>query len=347
MTLQDRIDAFSRLGHLILTPCNSPEANRLWDTVYSAHIHNPWFTPDFCRIALESIAMSWLNNDSLNAWISSYPKDFFETRLTKNVAVIMAGNVPLVGFHDFLCVLITSNSFTGKISSKDGGLMQAVVNLLQEIEPRFEDKVKLIEDQLTEFDAVIATGSNNSARYFDFYFGKYPNIIRKNRNSLAVLTGSETEEDLKSLTDDIFLYFGLGCRNVSKLFVPHGYDFDKLFRASEKYASLKDHHKYANNYDYHRTIYLMNQVEHLDNGFLIIKPDYSLESPVSVLFYEHYDDLKGVKNYISMNNEAIQCVISVVDSILGSLPYGQSQKPALNDYADGIDTIKFLQSIQS
>lgn len=346
MTLEERIRAFSSLGDSILTPCNSPEANRLWDAVYSAHIHNPWFTPEFCRIALESIAQSWLNIDSLRAWAHSYSSETEKPFSGKRVAVIMAGNIPFVGFHDFLSVLMVGHSFVGKLSSKDGGLMQALANLLIEKEPRFVDYIRFVEDKLTDFDAVIATGNNNSARYFDYYFGKYPHVIRKNRNSIAVLIGDETMEELQNLADDVFMHFGLGCRSVSKLLVPVGYSFNHFFEACDKYKSLKDHNKYANNYEYHRAIFLMNQTEHLDNGFAIVKPDNALGSPVSVIHYEFYNNLEMVKKYIDMNNEALQCVISNSKSIPGSVPLGMSQKPGLTDYADGIDTVKFLQSIQ-
>lgn len=344
MNLNDRINAFNRLGELILTPCNSQAANRLWDKVYSAQAYNPWFTPDFCRMAFENIASLWLTSTSLINWVDLYPSEYFQQIKPKRVAVIMAGNVPLVGFHDLLCVLMSGHHIICKLSSKDGGLMQAVTDLLLEIEPRFSDSISFTDDKITDFDAVIATGSSNTARYFEFYFGKYHNIIRKNRNSIAVLSGNESNEQLEMLADDIFTYFGLGCRNVSKIFIPNGYNVTQLFQAFSKYEQLRDHNKYANNYEYHRAVYLMNQVQHLDNGFAILKHDYTLGSPVSVIFYEYFDNIDFVKSYIELNNDAIQCVISANGTIPGAIDFGDSQKPTLQSYADGIDTIKFLNS---
>jgi hypothetical protein len=345
MTLADRINAFVKLGNFIVSTHNSNENNEFWQTVNTAYAHNQWYTPEFCQYSIKSIAQEWLQHDKLTQWISRYPVSHFNPSNPKRVGVVMAGNVPFVGFHDLLCTLLAGHSFAGKVSSKDGGLITAVNKVLITIEPRFEKKILITEGKLENFDAVIATGSNNSARYFDFYFGKYPNIIRKNRHSVAILNGEESIDDLSNLATDVFTYFGLGCRNVSKILVPKDYDFFPLMETFERYKHLSNHNKYANNYQYHRAIYLMNRIEHLDNGFLLVKPDDSLGSPVGVLFYQHYSDIENAVNYISQNLDSIQCVVSKNGRISNSLAFGVAQNPTLMDYADGIDTINFLASL--
>jgi hypothetical protein len=342
MELAQRIQAFSKLGDYLLSNNSNSGKKNYWQVIEQAYIHNPWFTPEFCEYSISSIAKEWLTINSLTSWTNAYPSSYFTPKTIKKVGVVMAGNVPFVGFHDMLCVLISGNIFIGKLSSKDGGLMQKLIDLLIGIEPRFSQYITMVDGKLEGFDAVIATGSDNSARYFDYYFGRYPNIIRHNRHSIAVLNGNEDFTNLQGLASDIFLYFGLGCRNVSKLLVPIGYNFDSLFKAAEHFQYLYNHNKYANNYEYHRAIYLMNQVEHLDNGFFIIKPDSSLGSPVGVVYYQPYSNIESVNEYISVNSKSIQCVVSNCKQIVSAIPFGQAQKPFLTDYADGIDTIEFL-----
>jgi hypothetical protein len=345
MILSDRVNAFVNLGEYILSTQSNTENNEFWQTVNAAYTQNQWFTPEFCKFSIVSIAQEWLNTESLNKWINGYPASNFNPTNHKNIGVVLAGNVPFVGFHDMLCTLIAGHKFIGKTSSKDGGLIQAVVKVLTEIEPRFQSYINITESKLENFDAVIATGSNNSARYFDFYFGKYPNIIRKNRHSIAILTGDESSDDLSKLGSDIFTYFGLGCRNVSKILVPQNYNFNTLLSSLENYQDLSNHNKYANNYQYHRAIYLMNSIEHLDNGFLLVKPDDTLGSPVGVLFYQYYTDIDSALNYVSQNIDSIQCLVANDRQISNSIGFGIAQNPSLNDYADGIDTIAFLASL--
>ncbi len=330
MNLRQRINAFEKLGELL-------EKNK--DKLKQG-VHNPWFTPENIDYALTEIATS-LKRENLEKWTAMYP-DLQNKQDVKRVGVITAGNIPLVGFHDFLSVLISGNVFVGKLSSKDDKLMPALIKMLIDAEPEFENFIKITENKLENFDAVIATGSNNSARYFDYYFGKYPHIIRKNRNSAAVLTGKETDEDLQLLADDIFLYFGLGCRSVSKLFLPDGYELDHIFRNSLKHKNVINHNKYANNYDYNRAIYMMNQIEFKDNGIMLMKEDIGYASPVSVVYYENYSNPETVKKRLASDNEMIQCVVSKESFVDGSVSFGESQKPQLWDYADNVDTIDFL-----
>jgi len=312
------------------------------ELIKTVHIYNQWFTEESVRNALAALAGS-LKEEELVEWISNYIQELSDNNKPKEVAVIMAGNIPLVGFHDMLCVLLSGNKFIGKLSSDDKYLLPFMAKVLMTIEPEFVECIEFTEGQLKSMDAVIATGSNNSARYFDFYFGKYPHIIRKNRNSVAVLTGFETTDELRLLGNDIFQYFGLGCRNVSKLFVPKDYIFDTFYQSIFDFNNIVNNNKYANNYDYNRTIYLMaNHPSLLDNNFLLLKEDVAYASPIGVLFFEYYNDLETLNNRLEYDKEQIQCIVSSNSSVSHSIPFGQAQCPALSDYADGVDTMKFL-----
>ena len=302
--------------------------------------HNGWFTKEQVYYAIQSWAKA-LTAENLNLWLSKYD---FNTVNPKTVGLILAGNIPLVGFHDFLSVLISGHSVLIKTSSNDQKLLPFLANYLISINSHFKDLITFTEGKLEGFDAVIATGSNNTARYFEFYFKAKPSIIRKNRNSIAVLNGSETQENLQNLGEDIFRYFGLGCRNVSKIFVPKGYVFDTFFESIFKYQEVIHYEKYANNYDYNKAVFLMSNFKLLDNGFLTIKEDLSYSSPISSVFYEFYDDLEAIKNQLKLDEEKIQCIVSN-DLIENSIGFGQTQQPNLWDYADNVDTISFLLTI--
>ena len=256
----------------------------------------------------------------------------------------MAGNIPLVGFHDFICVLLSGHNVLVKTSSNDQMLLPFLANYLTSVEPALLNYIHFSEGKLTDFDAVIATGSNNTARYFEYYFKDKPSIIRKNRNSVAVLNGSETKEDFEALGEDIFRYFGLGCRNVSKLFVPKNYIFDSFFEGIFKHQDVIHYEKYANNYDYNKAVFLMSNFKLLDNGFLTIKEDTSYSSPISSVFYEFYEDLDVLKTKLEQDHEQIQCIVSN-NLVPKSIPFGQTQKPALWDYADNVDTLAFLVNL--
>ena len=253
----------------------------------------------------------------------------------------MAGNIPLVGFHDFLTVLITGNVLVAKTSKEDNLLIKKIAEILIAIEPEFKSKI-VFTDKLENFDAVIATGSNNTARYFEYYFGKYPNIIRKNRNSVAVLTGNETAADMVNLGKDIFQYFGLGCRNVSKLYVPKNYSFNLFFESIvNDYKHVVENNKYANNYDYNKAVYLLGNNQLLDNNFVLLKESESLSSPVAVIHYEYYNTLQEVTTLLENKKEEIQCVLTEAN-LPNTFKLGQAQQPTLWDYADGVDTVEFL-----
>jgi hypothetical protein len=347
MKIEERLSAFARLGDKFTKTLSYNEESELSTAIDKAHEQNPWFTPNNVRFALTSIAEGWLKPDVLSSWTARYPEAYFNQQHPVNVGVIMAGNIPLVGFHDFLCVLATGNRITCKLSSRDGNLMKSVANALIQIEPRFSNLITITDDTLKDFDAVIATGSNNSARYFDFYFGKYPSIIRSHRNGIAVLTGKEAQSDFTKLGEDIFTYFGLGCRSVSKLLVPSGYNFTPLLDSLCQWKDLINHHRYANNYEYQRAIFSINQTPHLDTGFLLVTPSEQLDSPVGVLHYQEYNKLDDALKYIEQHDKVVQCVVGLPEVHPKAIPFGSAQKPDIAEYADGIDTIEFLSQLQA
>lgn len=337
LTSNQRIIAFEALSHILVQPNEQLSA-----LISAAHQYNAWFTPQSAQMAVRAIAgmlnkrdlEKWLQNESGNAELNM-----------RSIGLILAGNIPIVGFHDILCVLASGHKALIKLSSQDQKFIPYILEKLIEIEPAFERQISFI-DRLKDFDAVIATGSNNTSRYFDYYFSKVPHIIRKNRNSVAVLNGRESREDLKALGHDIFDYFGLGCRNVSKIYVPKGYDFRTFFESIEEFKAVADHHKYNNNYDYNKSIFLVNLDKHLDNGFLLLKEDSRFVSPLAVLYYEEYQSLEEVGLELIKNEDLIQAIVSNSELPLSTLPFGQSQCPGLFDYADGVDTMKFLRELE-
>ena len=302
--------------------------------------HNGWYTPEQVYFSIQSWAKA-LTQENLDQWTSSYD---FTTTESKTIALILAGNIPLVGFHDFISVLVSGHNVLVKTSSDDQHLLPFLAKYLITVEPQLANKITFVEGKLENFDAVIATGSNNTARYFEYYFKDKPSIIRKNRNSVAVLNGQETKEQLIALGEDIFRYFGLGCRNVSKLFVPKGYSFDAFFEAIFEYQGVIHYEKYANNYDYNKAVFLMSNYKLLDNGFLTLKEDSSHASPISSVFYEYYDSLTEIEKRLESEAETIQCIVSN-NLVQNSIPFGQTQCPQLWDYADHVDTISFSLTI--
>ena len=308
------------------------------------HFHNPWFTKDFLMKALRGISMM-LQEKVLMKWLGDYDLSALPPDKVKTVGLVLAGNIPLVGFHDLMCVLAAGHRVLAKPSSKDDHLIRKVAEILSEIDPSIGEKILFTEDLLKGIDAVIATGSNNSARYFEYYFRSTPHIIRKNRNGIAVLTGNESENELAGIGEDIFTYFGLGCRNVTKLYIPETYDLTILLGVLDRYHSLSQHHKYGNNVDYYRTIYLMNRVPLLDNEALLLKEDTAIASPVGVVFYERYSEIEQVQEQLSSRSEEIQCVVSIHPEIKDALKPGTSQEPMPWDYADGVDTLRFLMDM--
>lgn len=310
------------------------------DLIHLSQSHNGWYTPENVYYAINSWAQA-LTPENLDQWLKSYE---IEKQQPKTIALILAGNIPLVGFHDFLSVLICGHNVVVKTSSNDQHLLPFLAKYLIAIEPEFATKIAFVEGKLENFDAVIATGSNNTARYFEYYFKDKPAIIRKSRNSVAVLTGNETAAQLHALGEDIFRYFGLGCRNVSKLFVPKDYSFVPFFEAIFAHQDVIHYEKYANNYDYNKAVFLMSNFKLLDNGFLTIKEDVSHASPISSVFYEYYDNLDELKNRLENEKDLLQCIVSD-DLIENSVAFGETQNPRLWNYADNIDTISFLTSL--
>ncbi|TKC08775.1 acyl-CoA reductase [Pedobacter frigoris] len=330
------IIAFKKLGDFMANP---DEAFK--NLIFSAKNSNAWFTVEEVEKALYSFS-SMLSEQDLAKW-------FEETKVSdapKKVGLILAGNIPMVGFHDVLSVIATGNIALIKLSSSDDKLLPALLTQLVKIEPLLAPHI-IYADRLKDFDAIIATGSNNTSRYFEYYFGNVPNIIRKNRNSIAVLTGEETVEEITELGHDIFDYFGLGCRNVSKIYIPEGYEIKNFFEPLEGYKDIINHFKYNNNYDYNKSIYLVNSASHYDNGFLLLKEDTGMSSPLSVIYYQTYKNIEEVNEELSMLENTIQCIVTKAPLCLktGLIGFGKSQKPKLWDYADNVNTIEFLKQL--
>jgi hypothetical protein len=332
MILQERIELLGQLGQYML----SSDAD--WQAVKErAYRENQWFVPEFIEQSAKNIALNFLNVSFLQDWAARYQVPAIQPS-PKTVGLVMAGNIPLVGFHDFLCVFISGHQVTIKTSSKDDILIKHLVKKLYEWEITIQNSVSFAE-RLNNCDAYIATGSNNSGRYFDYYFGKYPHIIRRNRSSVAILDGTETREELDALSNDIQLYFGLGCRNITQLFVPKDYDFIPLLDALRKYEHFMDFHKYKHNFDYHLALLIMGNKYYMNNDTVVMTENASPFSPVSQLHYQFYNDKQEAETIIQ-NNPDIQCVVGH-----GHLPFGTAQSPSLMDYADGVDTMQFLMTL--
>jgi hypothetical protein len=312
--------------------------------IKQSEIYNPWFTEEFIRYAITSISSS-LKREKIITWLEAYPEIEKLNGDNKMIGLIMAGNIPLVGFHDLLSCVFSGHKLLAKLSSKDAKLFPLFKEILCVLNPDLEGKINFTDQFLKNIDAIIATGSNNSARYFEYYFSKYPHIIRKNRNSAAIISGDETRDDLSKLGDDIFLYFGLGCRNVSKLFFPEGYDPASIISYFDHYSYLYNHNKYANIYDYYKAIYLVNMLKHLDSGFLLLKEDNSYSSPAGVIYYEFYKSINTLINKLDQDKNLIQCIVARKGLLEGTTNFGESQFPELWNYADNIDTLKFLLNL--
>ena len=352
ISIQNRITAFVKLGNFLnqFTINNiKKRANIQYNEIFFegflhqiklAQENNSWFTKNNILFSIENIS-KLLTVNNLNNFIKN---NSLKNNSSKNVAIIMAGNIPLVGFHDFLSVLISGHSALVKQSSNDHHLLPFLAKYLEYVENGYKGKITFTEGKLTSFEAVIATGSDNTARYFEYYFKNKPNIIRKNRNSVAVITGNETKEDFIKLSDDIFHYYGLGCRSVSKLYVPKDYNFDLFFAGMYTKKEIIKNAKYANNYDYNKAVYLMSLFDLLENGFLIIKEDESYSSPIATVFYEYFENETDLKIKLHQDREKIQCIVAK-DFLENEIPFGQTQYPTLTDYADGVNTLEFLSKI--
>ncbi len=335
MTLAERIDGFAQLGQKFQR-LTAEELGFLTDNVRH---ENAWFTPENTTMALQGLS-KFLDKGVLEKWSGNYSIK----NSAKKVGVAMAGNIPLVGFHDLLCVLIAGHHLVAKLSTQDSVLMNFVKDCLVEINPQFANTLSY-QERLHDLDGIIATGSDNTSRYFEYYFRNIPHIIRKNRTSCAVILGEESSDEFRELGKDIFSYFGLGCRNVSKVYVPEGFDFVPLIKSWESFQPIIHHHKYVNNYDYQKSILLVNQTHFYDSGFLLLTENQNLVSPVSTIFYEYYKDQPELTATLSAQDQKIQCIVSAKAWYKKSIPFGEAQYPHVDDYADGVDTLAFLTSL--
>ncbi len=355
MTSSEKTDAFVTLGKFFaqfkvvsflrnpeLTELNNRFSENFENIIRKEHEFNPWFTPENVRRCLASLSES-LTRENIRKWLSSYPEHEGKPGRELEVAAIMAGNIPLVGFHDFISVMFSGHRLLAKLSAKDDRLLPAVVDILKYLNSDFGRLVSFGKGTLKNPGAVIATGSNNSSRYFEYYFGKYPHIIRKNRNSAAVLSGSESNSDLQLLADDVFAYFGLGCRNVSKVYVPAGYEIPRLLDNFMHHDYLINHNKYANNYEYHRAIHLVNRDRFFDTGFLVVIENQGYSSPVGCLYFEQYENSGELRNRLETDRDKIQCIVGAGSGDMTA--FGHTQTPMLWEYADNVDTLKFLLNL--
>jgi len=358
MKIKERISCFESLGiylkeYVSLQSGNSINHStdriilkNLDSAVSQAEFENPWFTSENIMIALRNISIS-LERVKIEQFIHRYAEERMNHQASQTIGVVMAGNIPVVGFHDFFCILMAGHRFLGKLSSEDSRLLPAIADMLIGINPEFSTLISFSKERITDFDAIIATGSNNTYRYFEYYFGKYPHILRKNRNGVAILTGMETKEELSGLADDIFIFFGKGCRSISKLYLPEGYNFQLLQEPFARYNHLFNHHKYRNNYDYYKTLYLIDKILFIDLGQVLLIESMNTVSPVSVLNFEYYNDLLKLKNILTDTEDQIQCIVCHDQKVSGSIKPGNAQCPNLWDYADGVDTMEFLLNLKS
>ena len=331
MNLQARLEHFFTLGEAFLNPKNQS----LQKAQQMAFQQNAWFLPEFQEYAIHQIRDTYLNATALENWVHQYPQ-LSMAPTGKKIGIVMAGNIPLVGFHDLLSTLIAGHTAVVKLSSKDTVLMQWVIEALNKINPAFTNLI-IQQEQLKNCDAYIATGSNNTSRYFEQYFGKYPHIIRKNKTSIALLDGQETQAQLELLADDMMLYFGRGCRNVTQIYVPENYDFIPLLEAMKKYNYLKEEHKYKSNYDYQLALLMMNRQFYMDTGGILLTENPSPFAAISEIHYQFYKP-ESIPN---IDRSEIQCIVGK-----NGIPFGITQKPGLLDYADGVDTLEFLSKIE-
>ena len=336
--LKNRIKALENLGNYFRDISDKDsQYDHIFDAIERANLQNGWFQREVCMEAIQSWGAA-LQPKNISKWINQY--QIKENNSPKTIAVIMAGNIPLVGLHDLISIWISGNRALIKCAAKDSVLIPFIV----ENNPLFQSLTSFTDGKLEGLDAVIATGSNNAARYFDYYFSKYPHIIRKNKNGIAVLDGSETQEDMENLGKDMLQYYGLGCRNVSKLYLSKGFDLDLVFGGLYPYTRVIEMNKYANNYDYNKAVYLISEFDFVENGFFMLREDQAISSPIATGHYEFYESLSQLKSHLLEQQENIQCIVSKAD-IEGAIPFGEAQNPQLWDYADGVDTLEFLKGL--
>ncbi len=338
MNLKERIEVLAQLGQHL-----QKEDDNLQAIIHRTEFNNSWFTKENQQLAIGAIASAFLEKEKLEAWADRY-KPGHDTP-GKKVGLVMAGNIPLVGFHDVVCTFVAGHKSIIKLSDKDKYLLPYLLDMMKKINSSTEEYFDIV-DQLKGFDAVIATGSNNTSRYFEAYFKQYPHVIRKNRNSVAVLDGQESNGELLALGKDVFRFFGLGCRNVSKLYLPEGYDFNRLMERLHEFREIIRHDKYKNNFDYNFALVTMNRTPFLNNGCIVLTEDPAIASRIAVLNYEYYSDKTALSNELELRSEEIQCVVTGGRIFAkATVPFGKTQEPQLNDYADGVDVMEFLQGL--
>ena len=341
MDLKERIEILASFGKDLDAICKGNKVDG-FPGFEKIKAYNPWFTEDNVKFCMDNWRKQ-LDKENLELFCNKYT--ISDQLSDLRVGIVMAGNIPMVGFHDFICAVLCGVKIIAKLSSKDNVLMKWAIDRIVAKSDKLEGRIGYTEERLSDFDAVIATGSNNTNRYFEYYFNKYDKILRHNRNSVAIITGEETDEDLAKLADDVFLYFGLGCRSVSKIYVPEGYDFNRMGTAFQKYADIINHNKYNNNYSYQYAVMGMNKIEHVNFGNLLLTEKKDLNSPIGVLHFEYYTDLEQVVDNIEQQSNNIQCVVAQKNISEKYIGFGETQKPNIYNFADNIDTIKFITGL--
>lgn len=344
----DRIGTLQQLGDIL---CRFPDDNSpvvthwLEEAISLSEWENPWFTRTNQLYALKSIGRQ-LSGEGLINWLEPYREALEGRGKQLRIGLVPAGNIPLVGFHDFLCILLSGNTAVIKLSGDDRHLLPALARILCDEDPRWEQQIVFESSTLQGFDAIIATGSNNTSRYFEYYFSQYPHIIRHHRNSAGVLTGEESQETLSGFIHDMLCYFGLGCRNISAIYLPDGYDFSNLVTLLHDHGHLLDHHKYRNNYDYNRSLMIMNGENFFEAGPLLLKEDRALASRIAMLHYSFYQDISGAEQALRLSENDIQCIVSEIDLGFPTVKPGTTQDPSWSDYPDHVDVMRFLINIK-
>ena len=339
---QNNIQAFKQLGLFLADPQRVEDT--FGESVERQYRENSWFTPEFCRYALSEIARM-LAPEALDAYYEHYKEVVPAEDPRERIAVISAGNIPLADFHDFFCILVSGNDYQGKLSAQDNYLLPLLADALKNIEPKFTERISFVE-KINNFDAIIINNNDNSERYFKYYFKQYSHILRKRRNSVAVLNGTESDDELRALANDIYLYFGMGCRSVSKLFVPKGYNFAPFLQIlTQESKPIAPHHQFNNNLEYQKAVHLMNKIPYMDAGTFLFVENQNYASPIGMVYYEYYDDINLINQRLTEDSDLLQCIVSKDPHITCRTPFGSAQTPTLSDYPDGIDTLRWLLAV--
>ena len=333
------IKNFSTLGRSVENALQSAYNNTLLDRAFEDSLRlNPLFTINMQHEALKIICKKFLNINCLHNWLTPYKELLFEREST--VGIVMAGNLPLVGFHDFLVTMASGSRAQIKLSGKDR-LLPALFEMLCEINPYWRARVAFTEHLPENIDLLIATGGEEASKFFKSEYDEIPKIVRSSRSSIAILKGDETIDELRRLSDDIFLYYGMGCRSVSTLLVPFGYTFELLIEAFKNKENAITSEDYLSAYRYQKALAAMNKSGYSDGGFYILREHSSFPPPMGVLNVLTYRNVDQINEFIDSNKLHLQCVVNRKFNN-SNIEFGEAQYPSLDEYADGVNSLEFL-----